>query len=148
MDPYWHWFVVDCCGRSKYRYVEPCPYDLCQPQSLGYVEIMLTIFKGKSSVLQAVTEVPFDTGDGMCTRFATEIVLERTAPNERAETKARIIPDVNDSSDRKKSLKLGVPSHLINSLLSTRRSWKISLNRYGSHSIARSYKKAYLCSSS
>jgi len=34
---------------------------------------------GKSSVLEAITEVPFPSKDNLCTRFATEIVLRRTA---------------------------------------------------------------------
>ena len=34
---------------------------------------------GTSSVLEAITEVPFPSKDNLCTRFATEIVLRRTA---------------------------------------------------------------------
>ena len=32
---------------------------------------------GKSSVLEALTEVPFPRNDNLCTRFATEIILRR-----------------------------------------------------------------------
>lgn len=34
---------------------------------------------GKSSVLEALTEIPFPRKAGLCTRFATEIVLRRQA---------------------------------------------------------------------
>jgi hypothetical protein len=66
-------------------------------------------FLGKSSVLHAVTEVPFDTGDGMCTHFATEIILQRTLPDEPTETKIRIIPDVKESSERREKLEAWRP---------------------------------------
>lgn len=32
---------------------------------------------GKSSVLQAITKLPFPVSDTMCTRFATEVALHR-----------------------------------------------------------------------
>ena len=32
---------------------------------------------GKSSVLEAITEIPFPRRENLCTRFATEIVLRR-----------------------------------------------------------------------
>ncbi|CZR56073.1 uncharacterized protein PAC_05961 [Phialocephala subalpina] len=59
---------------------------------------------GKSSVLQAVTEIPFAINDDMCTRFATEIVLERSPPNCPTEIKVSIIPDPDDSPERKQEL--------------------------------------------
>lgn len=34
---------------------------------------------GKSSVLEALTEIPFPRNDNLCTRFATEIILRRAA---------------------------------------------------------------------
>lgn len=34
---------------------------------------------GKSSVLEAITEIPFPRKENLCTRFATEIVLRRSA---------------------------------------------------------------------
>ena len=34
---------------------------------------------GKSSVLEALTEIPFPRNDNLCTRFATEIILYRAA---------------------------------------------------------------------
>ncbi|KAE8449455.1 hypothetical protein EG329_008063 [Mollisiaceae sp. DMI_Dod_QoI] len=59
---------------------------------------------GKSSVLQAVTEIPFAINDKMCTRFATEIVLQRTSPGHPTEIEVRIIPDANDSPERRQEL--------------------------------------------
>jgi hypothetical protein len=34
---------------------------------------------GKSSVLEAISGIPFPTKDNLCTRFATEVVLRRTS---------------------------------------------------------------------
>ncbi|KAF2166820.1 hypothetical protein M409DRAFT_54601 [Zasmidium cellare ATCC 36951] len=45
---------------------------------------------GKSSVLEALTEVPFPTKENLCTRFATQIVIRRSS-SEAIRTK--IIPD-------------------------------------------------------
>lgn len=45
---------------------------------------------GKSSVLEALTEVPFPTKENLCTRFATQIVLRRSASDNIRTT---IIPD-------------------------------------------------------
>lgn len=35
---------------------------------------------GKSSLLEALTEIPFPVGGGSCTRFATRIISRRTPP--------------------------------------------------------------------
>jgi hypothetical protein len=35
---------------------------------------------GKSSVLQAITRIPFPINEDMCTRFATEVSLHRSPP--------------------------------------------------------------------
>lgn len=59
---------------------------------------------GKSSVLQAVTELPFPTNDKMCTRFATEIVLRRTLPDTPTQIDISIIPDSDESLERRESL--------------------------------------------
>lgn len=56
---------------------------------------------GKSSVLQAVTEIPFLINDNMCTRFATEIVLKRTPPDEQTRVDVIIVPDPKESEERK-----------------------------------------------
>jgi len=45
---------------------------------------------GKSSVLEALTEIPFPRNDNLCTRFATEIILRR-ATNDVITVK--VIPD-------------------------------------------------------
>jgi len=45
---------------------------------------------GKSSVLEALTEIPFPRNDNLCTRFATEIILRR-APSDVITIK--VIPD-------------------------------------------------------
>lgn len=47
---------------------------------------------GKSSVLEALTEIPFPRNDNLCTRFATEIILRRSAKDALT---IRIIPDAN-----------------------------------------------------
>ena len=45
---------------------------------------------GKSSLLEALTEIPFPRNDNLCTRFATEIILRRAA----VETLViKVIPD-------------------------------------------------------
>ena len=59
---------------------------------------------GKSSVLQAVTEIPFLIDDKMCTRFATEVVLKRTLPDYPTSIKISIIPAPDDTPERKKIL--------------------------------------------
>ncbi|KAI8945591.1 interferon-induced GTP-binding protein Mx [Xylaria longipes] len=45
---------------------------------------------GKSSVLEALTEIPFSRNDNLCTRFATEITLRREAVNRLT---VRVLPD-------------------------------------------------------
>lgn len=45
---------------------------------------------GKSSVLEAITEVPFPRKENLCTRFATEIVMRRDSKDS---IKTKIIPD-------------------------------------------------------
>jgi hypothetical protein len=57
---------------------------------------------GKSSVLEALTEIPFPRNDNLCTRFATEIILRR-APNDSLTIK--IIPDSQRPTDEQTSLK-------------------------------------------
>ncbi|KAH9217655.1 P-loop containing nucleoside triphosphate hydrolase protein [Leptodontidium sp. 2 PMI_412] len=45
---------------------------------------------GKSSVLEALTEIPFPRNDNLCTRFATEIILRRGPVNTLT---IKVIPD-------------------------------------------------------
>ncbi|KAI7354621.1 hypothetical protein KC354_g11084 [Hortaea werneckii] len=55
---------------------------------------------GKSSVLEAITEIPFPRKENLCTRFATEIIL-RPAPQVAITTK--IIPDkVRPAAEKKR----------------------------------------------
>lgn len=56
---------------------------------------------GKSSVLEAITEIPFPRKENLCTRFATEIILRR-APTASISTK--IIPDKFRPTTEKKRL--------------------------------------------
>ncbi|KAK8852091.1 P-loop containing nucleoside triphosphate hydrolase protein [Apiospora arundinis] len=51
---------------------------------------------GKSSVLEAISRVPFAVQDGLCTRFATEIILRR---QEVKDFKASIINSASRQSD-------------------------------------------------
>ncbi|KAK4496315.1 hypothetical protein PRZ48_012295 [Zasmidium cellare] len=56
---------------------------------------------GKSSVLEALTEVPFPTKSNLCTRFATQIVMRRA----NADTiRAKIIPDDKLSAREKTAM--------------------------------------------
>ncbi|KAK9781177.1 putative Vacuolar sorting protein VPS1 [Seiridium cardinale] len=49
---------------------------------------------GKSSLLQSLVDIPFPTGQGCCTRFATRIVSRRTSPGTRNECLITIVkPD-------------------------------------------------------
>jgi GTPase SAR1 family protein len=59
---------------------------------------------GKSSVLQAITEIPFPIDDKMCTRFATEVVLKRTLPDHPTSIEVSIIPAPDEPPERKKTL--------------------------------------------
>jgi len=45
---------------------------------------------GKSSVLEALTEIPFPRNDNLCTRFATEIILRRATSDAIT---IKVIPD-------------------------------------------------------
>jgi GTP-binding protein EngB required for normal cell division len=57
---------------------------------------------GKSSVLEAITEIPFPRKDNLCTRFATEIVLRRSGTDSLA---VSIKPSKDRSSDDAERLK-------------------------------------------
>jgi GTPase SAR1 family protein len=56
---------------------------------------------GKSSVLEALTEIPFPRNDNLCTRFATEIILRRATANS---LKIKIIPDTNRTTAEQATL--------------------------------------------
>ncbi|KAF2091553.1 hypothetical protein K490DRAFT_70374 [Saccharata proteae CBS 121410] len=57
---------------------------------------------GKSSVLEAITEIPFPRKENLCTRFATEIIMRR-AIKESISTK--IIPDKTRPAEEQRKLK-------------------------------------------
>jgi hypothetical protein len=57
---------------------------------------------GKSSVLEALTEIPFPRNDNLCTRFATEIILRR-GPNNSLTIK--VIPDNQRPTNEQTSIK-------------------------------------------
>ena len=57
---------------------------------------------GKSSVLEALTEIPFPRNDNLCTRFATEIILRRGNANS---LKIKLIPDPKRPSDEQANIK-------------------------------------------
>lgn len=57
---------------------------------------------GKSSVLEALTEIPFPRKDNLCTRFATEIILRRATTNSLS---IKVIPDTNRPTAEQDSIK-------------------------------------------
>jgi GTPase SAR1 family protein len=57
---------------------------------------------GKSSVLEALTEIPFPRNDNLCTRFATEIHLRRGVVDSLT---IKIIPDEGRSAEMKARVK-------------------------------------------
>lgn len=56
---------------------------------------------GKSSVLEAITEIPFPRKDNLCTRFATQIVLRR---GPKTKVLVKILPDSKRSEEERKKL--------------------------------------------
>lgn len=64
---------------------------------------------GKSSVLEAVSRVSFPTNDGLCTRFATEVILRRST---RKSASVRIIPAADTAPELKEELKAFVKPHV------------------------------------
>ena len=56
---------------------------------------------GKSSVLEALTEIPFPRNDNLCTRYATEIILRRATINSLT---IKIIPDASRPSPEQVAL--------------------------------------------
>jgi GTPase SAR1 family protein len=57
---------------------------------------------GKSSVLEALTGVPFPRNDNLCTRFATEIILRRANANSLT---IKVIPDASRSAIAQSKIK-------------------------------------------
>lgn len=63
---------------------------------------------GKSSVLEAISQVSFPTNDGTCTRFATEVVLRKSREASAAVT---IQPGKSCSSEQRQKLQAFHKSH-------------------------------------
>ena len=57
---------------------------------------------GKSSVLEALTEIPFPRNDNLCTRFATEIILRRA---NASSLKVKLIPDPKRPSNEQADIR-------------------------------------------
>lgn len=57
---------------------------------------------GKSSVLEALTEIPFPRNDNLCTRFATEIILRRANANSLT---IKLIPDSKRPANEQAKIK-------------------------------------------
>ena len=66
---------------------------------------------GKSSVLEAISGIPFPTKDGLCTRFATEVVLRR---GREVNTKVSITPGESRFGEDKERLERWQPKASIN----------------------------------
>ncbi|KAL9126644.1 MAG: hypothetical protein Q9217_004334 [Psora testacea] len=58
---------------------------------------------GKSSVLEALTEIPFPRNDNLCTRFAAEIILHRASSNSFT---IKVIPEPDRPASEQESIKL------------------------------------------
>lgn len=56
---------------------------------------------GKSSVLEAISRLPFPTKDNLCTRFATEVILRRSS---LPAVNISIVPGADRSEDEKETL--------------------------------------------
>lgn len=54
---------------------------------------------GKSSVLQAITEVSFPVKDGTCTRFPIQISFRQTSAEKELPIKATIVPGRQSEND-------------------------------------------------
>ncbi|KAL8357766.1 hypothetical protein RB601_009287 [Gaeumannomyces tritici] len=59
---------------------------------------------GKSSTLESISGVAFPTAEGLCTRFATELILRRCADAEQSQVSVRIIPDKSRSEGERETL--------------------------------------------
>jgi GTPase SAR1 family protein len=57
---------------------------------------------GKSSVLEALTEIPFPRNDELCTRFATEIIIRRSTDDSLT---IKVIPDDERPTSEQETIK-------------------------------------------
>ncbi|KLU86658.1 hypothetical protein MAPG_05670 [Magnaporthiopsis poae ATCC 64411] len=79
------------CGVSNY--IELPQIIVCGSQS-----------SGKSSTLESISGVPFPTAEGLCTRFATELILRRCADDESPQVSVQIIPAKSRTEDERETL--------------------------------------------
>jgi AAA15 family ATPase/GTPase len=61
---------------------------------------------GKSSVLQAITEVSFPVKDGTCTRFPIQISFRQTSASSKYPVKATIVPGRQSENDEELLLRI------------------------------------------
>jgi GTP-binding protein EngB required for normal cell division len=88
--------IIDSLRAQGFsRYVDLPEIIVCGDQSAG-----------KSSVLEAISGMPFPTKDGACTRFATELVLRR---GQETSTKVFITPGEDRYDGEKEKLELWQP---------------------------------------
>ncbi|KAH6892580.1 P-loop containing nucleoside triphosphate hydrolase protein [Thelonectria olida] len=59
---------------------------------------------GKSSVLEAISGMPFPTKDTLCTRFATELILRRSSVEQDNSVKVSILPGPDRDDVERKAL--------------------------------------------
>jgi hypothetical protein len=57
---------------------------------------------GKSSVLENITGIPFPRNEGLCTRFATQIIMRRST---KSIIKVKITPDEDCTEEERRNLK-------------------------------------------
>jgi GTPase SAR1 family protein len=66
------------------RYCIPCTYEALYVADLNFKIVVIgDTSTGKSSVLQALTRLPFPVAGDLCTRFVTETTIRRCGPFER-----------------------------------------------------------------
>jgi GTP-binding protein EngB required for normal cell division len=82
--------IDDLRSQGISRYVDLPQLVVCGDQS-----------SGKSSVLEAVSGIPFPRKDNLCTRFATEVILRRFS---ESSTHVSIVPAPDRSEEDKKRL--------------------------------------------
>ncbi|KAL8392358.1 hypothetical protein RB599_005038 [Gaeumannomyces hyphopodioides] len=79
--------------RGVSNYVELPQIIVCGSQS-----------SGKSSTLESISGVAFPTAEGLCTRFATELILRRCAGAEQSQVSVQIIPAKSRSEEERETL--------------------------------------------
>src|SRR6202000_704552 len=70
--------------------------------SLPQIAVVGDQSSGKSSVLEAITMIPFPRKENLCTRFATEIIMRRQLSESIA---CKIIPDSSRPESEQRALR-------------------------------------------